>query len=223
MPTFHLVGMWCANLLVLLDFKHLTWFCANISFSGHVMHQLVGVVGLQTSHVILCDFERTVASIHASYGYGFSWVLARAATTLCQRHLGMPPLQLPATKLCKGSGSKRENHDLLLHDRYEHGQVAYWHAMTIYHTLWHWGRTNDWPWVCPGYTGSYATGQCLDKLCLRAPGQTSWCQQLESPIPLGDTYLMHMRWVLVLTQRQWQESVISLHSTVWHPEQVIQL
>ncbi len=27
-PTFHSVGTWCANLLVLSDFKHLTWFCA---------------------------------------------------------------------------------------------------------------------------------------------------------------------------------------------------
>ncbi len=26
-PTFHLVGTWCTNLLVLSDFKHLTWFC----------------------------------------------------------------------------------------------------------------------------------------------------------------------------------------------------
>ena len=66
-----------------------------------------------------------LASIHAGYGYGFSRVLAGAATTLCQGHLGMPPLQLLATKLCKGSGSKRENHDLLLHDRYERGQVAH--------------------------------------------------------------------------------------------------
>src|SRR5258707_15528613 len=32
---------------------------ANFSLSGHVMRQLVGVVGLQTHHVVGCDVERT--------------------------------------------------------------------------------------------------------------------------------------------------------------------
>jgi len=31
----------------------------NFSLSGHVMRQLVGVVRLQTHHVVGCDVERT--------------------------------------------------------------------------------------------------------------------------------------------------------------------
>ena len=32
---------------------------ANILFGGHIMCQLVGIIRLQTFHMILCDFERT--------------------------------------------------------------------------------------------------------------------------------------------------------------------
>ncbi len=45
------------------------------------MRQLVGVVGLQTSHVILCDFERTLAE-HPSTPHSRSFLIFESYTSL---------------------------------------------------------------------------------------------------------------------------------------------
>ncbi len=49
---------------------------ANFSLSGHMMCQLVGVVGLQTHHMVGCDVERTAGIWSSLFQLSSCWTAA---------------------------------------------------------------------------------------------------------------------------------------------------